>query len=53
MGIFRSNADIPWKTRKNRLRILELVDRRTNKEVVKKIGEIKVEGNRGRGRPKK
>lgn len=41
------------KIREKKLRWFRHVDRRNNDDIVKKIGEIRLEENRGRIRPKK
>lgn len=44
--------NIAGKIKENRLKWFEHVKRRNNDDIVKKICEIRVDGNRGRGSPK-
>lgn len=42
-----------WEMREHRLRKFGHVKRKNNEDIAKKIDEIRVEGNQGRGRTKK
>lgn len=48
-----SVTNIAEKIIENRLKLFGLVERKNINNMVKKVGKLKVEGNRGRSRPQK